>query len=153
SILLLSEDTAGTAHETLAALARHMLRLIDPAIGTHHIRFEPPDSPAVKRAIRANLWESTEPRDQNDRRALIAYIATKLCEGPRSFVLFHFDGDLPWSSRDRDRRAEKFRRLIEGDVFQLVEHRRRQLSEEQRRHGEPSIAQLFRIIPHYSIEA
>jgi hypothetical protein len=84
SILVLSEDSAHDAHATLVELAKRMLRFIDPKCGIHRIRFEPPDNEQARRALRGNLWKSTNPREQVFRRALIGYIATKLLEDRRA---------------------------------------------------------------------
>lgn len=159
SVLVLTEDTASDARTTLEALARKIFLLIDPSCQTHRIRFEPPESEAVQRALRGNLWKSAEPRDQNDRRALIGYIATKLLEGPRSFVLFHIDGDRPWSEREQSENVTKFGQFIERDVRQFIEHRRQLALAAGPRRGivggelVPALDQLIRVTPHYSIEA
>ena len=42
SFLVVGEDSAGNAHETLVALARKLLRLVDPYYDEQHVRFEPP---------------------------------------------------------------------------------------------------------------
>lgn len=172
SVLVLSEDSGEGAHDTLATLAKKMFLLVDPACQTHHIRFEPPDHEGAKQALRGNLWKSGEPRDQARRRDLIGYVATKLFEGPASFVLFHVDGDRPWSDArgsSTDGRSEnerKFRRFIEHEVLQFVELRRRRMTETGRRSTGvasapaglsgahvPDMRQLLLAVPFYSIEA
>ena len=160
SILVLSEDSAHDAHATLVELAKRMLRFIDPKCGIHRIRFEPPDNEQARRALRGNLWKSTNPREQVFRRALIGYIATKLLEGPASFVMFHVDGDRPWSARDSCENLDKFQRFIERDVTQFVEHRRQSGADVRGKPGVsanaadlPSMEQLLRITPFYSIES
>jgi len=154
SVLVLSEDSGRGAHETLASLAKKMFLFIDSSCQTQHIRFEPPEHEGARQALRGNLWKSRELRDQPRRRDLIGYIATKLCEGSTSFVLFHVDGDRPYSKVasglrgssagvDRDAPAvpsraprvkesenvEKFRQFIEREVIQFIEHRRRRAAE------------------------
>lgn len=150
SVLVLSEDSGRGAHDTVAALAKKMFLLIEPACQTQRVRFEPPANEGARQALRGNLWKSREPRDQPRRRDLIGYIATKLFEGPTSFVLFHLDGDCPFSAMGAEPRVHgssrsdggersgddpavgseiqnvrKFRQFIEQEVLQFVEHRRR----------------------------
>lgn len=151
SFLVLGEDSAGDAHLTLVALARKMLRLVDDNYDWQQIRFEPPESPGARAALRGNLWKSKSPRDYNDRRALIGYIATKLLEGETSFVLYHIDGDRTWADREESENVRKFRAFIETDVRQFVEHRRRQMGRDV--DGEFSLAQLLVMVPFYSLEA
>lgn len=160
SILVLSEDSAADAHATLVEVAKRMLRFIDPKCGIHRIRFEPPDNEQARRALRGNLWKSTNPREQVFRRALIGYIATKLLEGPASFVMFHVDGDRPWSARDSSENLDKFQRFIARDVIQFVEHRRQSVTDGRKKLPEstsptelPSMDQLLRITPFYSIDS
>ena len=172
SVLVLSEDSGEGAHDTLATLAKKMFLLIDPACQTQHVRFEPPESEGARQALRGNLWKSELPRDQPKRRDLIGYVATKLFEGPRSFVLFHLDGDRTWSeARSSSPAAEsenvlKFRRFIEHEVLQFVELRRRRMAEIPRRSvgvssapspapgaHVPDMRQLLLAVPFYSIEA
>jgi hypothetical protein len=151
SFLVLEEDSAGDSHLTLVALAKKMFRLIDDSYDWQQIRFEPPERPGAKAALRGNLWKSENPRDYNDRRALIGYIATKLLEGETSFVLYHIDGDRTWRDRGESENLRKFREFIETDVRQFVEHRRRQMGRDV--DGEFSLAQLLVMVPFYSLEA
>ncbi len=171
SVLVLSEDSGEGAHDTVVSLARKMFLLIDPAVQTQHIRFEPPEVEGVKQALRGNLWKSEEPRDQPKRRDLIGYVATKLFEGPRSFVLFHVDGDRTWSEArssapaGQSENVLKFQRFIEHEVLQFVELRRRRMAETTRRSTGvvpaprepiahvPDMRQLLLAVPFYSIES
>lgn len=172
SVLVLSEDSGRGAHDTLASLARKMFLFIDPASQTQHIRFEPPENEGARQALRGNLWKSREPRDQPKRRDLIGYIATKISEGPASFVLFHVDGDRPFSAVEavsgvpgaervmESENVEKFRQFIEREVLQFIEHRRRRAAETPRRSPAslsappvPEMQQLLLAVPYYSIEA
>lgn len=152
SFLVLGEDSALDAHETLVALARKILRLVDAYHDPQHIRFEPPPQEGKGvRLLRGNLWKSRNPEDYRDRRDLIGYLATKLLEGERTFVLYHIDGDRPWSEREESENVEKFRDFIETDVRQFVEHRRRQSG--QPVSDGPSLSQLLLMVPFHSIEA
>jgi hypothetical protein len=150
SFLVLGEDSAGDAHLTLVALAKKILRLVDPYHDDQHIRFEPPEGAGVRAALRGNLWKSKKPSDYAKRRDLIGYVATKLLEGDRAFVLYHVDGDRPWAERGESENARKFRDFIETDVRQHVEHRLRQSG---RPAGEISLSQLLLMVPYYHLEA
>jgi hypothetical protein len=152
SFLVLGEDSATDAPATLVALARKILRLVDSYHDEQHVRFEPPPAKgtSVGAALRGNLWKSKEPRDYAKRRDLIGYIATKLLEGERAFVIYHVDGDRRWSERESGENARKFRDFIETDVRQFIEHRLRQTG---RPPGEISVAQLLLLVPHYSLES
>jgi hypothetical protein len=150
SFLVLGEDSADDAHLTLVALAKKMLRLVDPYHDDQLIRFEPPDNPSVRAALRGNLWKSKEPRDYAKRRDLIGYIATKLLESDHSFVLFHVDGDRRWSEREDGENARKFRDFIQTEVRQFIEHR---LLQTKRAPQEISLSQLLLMLPYYSLEA
>ncbi|WP_437729943.1 hypothetical protein [Sorangium sp. So ce1335] len=151
SILVLSEDSAGGAHDTLVALAKNLLRLVDSSYDWQQVRFEPPEGEGVRKALRGNLWKSREPRDYRARLDLIGYIATKLLEGDRAFVLYHIDGDRPWTEREASENVTKFRSFIETDVRQFVEHRRRQTGRAPA--GDLALSQLLLVVPYYSIEA
>lgn len=150
SFLVLGEDSAGDAHATLVALAKKLLRLIDPYHDSDEVRFEPPEGASVRAALRGNLWKSRAPADYAKRRELIGYIATKLLEGERSFVIFHVDGDRPWGERADGENARKFEEFIATDVKAFVEHRLRKA-------GRPvdglALSQLLLLVPYYSIES
>lgn len=55
-VLVLSEDSAGSALASLRALARSMLRLVDPSHQEQRVDLEPEDEEA-QRAMHANLWK------------------------------------------------------------------------------------------------
>lgn len=150
SFLVLGEDSAGDAHATLVTLARKILRVVDPYYDEQHVRFEPPQDATVRAALRGNLWKSKEPRDYPKRRELIGYIATKLLEGERAFVLYHVDGDRKWAERESGENVRKFHEFIETDVRQFIDHR---LQKSGRAAGEVSLSQLVLMVPFYSIEA
>jgi hypothetical protein len=150
SFLVLGEDSAGDAHLTLVALAKKILRLVDPYYDDQHIRFEPPEGAGVRAALRGNLWKSKRPSDYAKRRDLIGYVATKLLEGDRAFVLYHVDGDEPWRKGAESENVRKFRDFIETDVRQHVEHRLRQSGKPA---GEVALSQLLLMVPYYHLEA
>lgn len=175
SILVLSEDSSPRAHEVMSRLATHAFRLVDAAVWAHRIRFEPASDDA-RRAMRANMWRSTNSRDHQRQVALRRSIATKLCEH-NGFVIFHFDGDAIWTKRDTCLTKAQFQRLIVDQVRLLVaanispprnaaQRRRRPLPkrspadvpEEANADGAAAaldkvMHRLFCFVPFYSIES
>ncbi|XXT14859.1 hypothetical protein WME94_31885 [Sorangium sp. So ce429] len=148
SVLVLGEDSGEGAHETLVALAKKLFRLVDSNYDWQHIRFEPLEDASLRVVLRGNEWKN---RNHPKRRDLMGYIATKLLEGDRAFVLYHIDGDRPWAARETSENIEKFRDFIQIDVPQFFEHRRRQSSRAPA--GALALSQLLLLVPYYSIEA
>lgn len=113
SILLLTEDSGCDSHETLRALVKKMLLLVDPACQTQPQRLELcPQPEHAARAMHANIWKSRSPRDRFKLVDLRETIATKLLEED-GFVFFHFDGDRPWGERTESEWARDRARLDE----------------------------------------
>lgn len=124
-ILVLSEDSSDHAHEVVVALARSMLKIVDPAVQTQRerLRFDEERGDA-RRAVRANLWRSTAEADQPFIRALLRAIVRQLLivddEGRRSgFVFLHYDGDETYSNQERSdarRHFDDLRLKVEQQV-------------------------------------
>jgi hypothetical protein len=148
SFLVLSEDSAKDADETIVALAKKLLLQIDAQTQTHRLHFEPANE-AAKLSMRANLWKSRNPKDHAARITLRQAIATKLLErNVPGFVLFHFDGDRAWRERNSSENVQSF----EDDIVLPV---RRIILEHGRSAQQVDIAleRLFRFVPFYSIES
>ncbi|WP_437774385.1 hypothetical protein [Sorangium sp. So ce1097] len=148
SLLVLGEDSGEGAHQTLVALAKKIFRLVDSNYDWQHIRFEPPEDPSIRLVLRGNEWKN---RNHPKRRDLMGYIATKLLEGDRAFVLYHIDGDRTWAARETSENVEKFSDFIQIDVRRFIEHRLRQSGRAPV--GELTLSQLLLLVPYYSIEA
>lgn len=153
SILVLSEDSADQAYDTVRELTLSVLRLVDEKVRTHRIRFEPLENKQARRALRANTWKSKKPEDQQAIRDLHRAIANKLAER-NGFVVFHFDGDRKWTERAKSENCSKFAGFIttiEQVLRDPTVHRGRfprsesQISEAKER--------LLPLVPFYSIEA
>ena len=124
-ILVLSEDGSDHAHEVVVALARSMLKMVDPLVQTQRerIRFDE-ERGEGRRAVRANLWRSTSEDDEPFLRALLRAIVRQLLivddEGRRSgFVFLHYDGDETYSNRegsDARRHFAELRLKVEQQV-------------------------------------
>lgn len=143
--LVLSEDGSHDAVPSLVALTKRMCQLVVPAVGTHRLRFEPPE-PRLRRSLTANKWRSRSAEDQFLRTELVRTIATHLLR-PEGFVIFHFDGDTCYRERAASPNPEQFGRQIVSPVSQLL--RQRRTDDEAAR-----IAQkLITYVPHYCVEA
>lgn len=157
SILVLTEDSAKDAHDTIAAIAKRMLLQVDPASRTHRIEFEPQNALA-RRAMHGNLWKSRNPRDRQKLVDLRQTIATKLVEGALvgsesvpGFVFFHVDGDRPWAERAESENVARFAEFIRTYVEPIVAdalQKKGIVAELPAR-----MLRLRRLTPFYSIEA
>ena len=143
--LVLSEDGSHDAVPALVALTKRMCQLMEPAVSTHRLRFEPPE-PRLRRSLTANKWKSRSAEDQFLRTELVRYIATHLLR-PEGFVIFHFDGDARYGDRASSLNPAQFDRQIVGPVTQLL--RQRRTDEEAARIAQKLIA----YVPHYCVEA
>jgi hypothetical protein len=148
TVLILTEDGSKHAHATLEALAKKMFRLVEPACQTQRERIgiDPRDE-RTQQAMAGNLWKSTRREDQQAIVDLRRSIATKLLEREvPGFVLFHFDGDRPWTKASSSENTAKFGRVIRDPVGLLVAGRTPD--------GSPDpLSKLIPVIPFYSIEA
>jgi hypothetical protein len=108
SIVILTEDSGKDGRATVEALARRMLDLVVPRFQSQRIQFVPRD-PVEQEAMRGNLWKTDgkNPVEHQRRVRLRRYLVRQLSL-PDSFVLFHIDGDRPWSDRHTSENTEKF---------------------------------------------
>lgn len=117
SLLVLSEDGSPYAHRVLSKLASRMLQLVEPGVHSQKIHFQPAEE-ATSLGVRANLWKSWKspnPRDLRSLKNLRRKLATKVLEeGAPGYVLFHFDGDRPWSARETSENTKKFELFLES---------------------------------------
>lgn len=123
SILLLTEDSAEDACFTIEALVHKMLLLVDERCRKNRIEFEPQNERS-REATRGMAWRSTKPEDRPKLIDLGRTIAAQLLEGDDEpgFVLFHFDGDCPWSKRKKGFKSlEKFETFVLQFVENVVE--------------------------------
>lgn len=149
SILVLTEDSGKHAHDTIAALCKKMLQLLEPACQTQRIAFEPAKESA-RHVVNANRWKSG--KKHRELVDLVQTIATTICEHNR-FVFFHVDGDCAWSRRGSTDSVEKF----ESRIIRAV--RARLLAGGVRKEPIPAseveslLMRLRLIMPFYSVEA
>lgn len=156
TILLLTEDSAKEACDTLAAVAKRMLLLVDPHSRTHRIAFEP-HSDGARRAMLGNAWKSAEPRDHAKRVELGRAIAAKLLESdPPGFAFIHVDGDRVWAERSTSENRAKLDEFVQGFVEQSVDAALRKQHIETGALEAAKAAAMARfhpVMPFYSIEA
>ena len=143
SVLVLTEDSGKQAQSAVQAALRHALKRVVPGTRTNRVALEPASEDA-RVAMRANRW-----REKKDRRRLrvrlVRAIATKILEDD-GFVVFHHDGDTPWSDRPSPH-AAAFERLVRQPVEALVRQERDAETAAER------IPRLHTLVPHYSLEA
>jgi hypothetical protein len=159
SVLVLTEDSSPSVHDTLVPLARKLLQFVERHTRSNRVHFEPAE-PEARLAVRANLWRSWEaPHRSNERsiRILRRTLATKILEPEvPGYVLFHFDGDCSWSEREAPEHAWKFesfssfvqglRPIVEGYMQKLG----LPLDDAE---VESRLSRICAIVPFYSIES
>lgn len=150
SILLLSEDRSDDAFPALKALSQKMLRLIAPQHGSSCVQFLPLSDRQAQQAAHGNLWKSRSERHRQQRIALMkTLVATVLAQD--RIVVFHIDGDVPWSQREHSQNRAQFAHFLTeiAQKFEKPGHPGRSAAELQ-----AALAQrLLLLTPHYSIEA
>ncbi|AUX43751.1 hypothetical protein SOCE26_052060 [Sorangium cellulosum] len=121
SIVILTEDSGADGRATVEALVGRMLELVAPGYGRHRVDFLPSE-PREEEAMRGNVWKTDgrNPVDHERRVRLLRYIARKLLL-PDTFVVFHIDGDRPWSERSTSENLAKFDRRVLTVLPQVVE--------------------------------
>lgn len=145
SVMVLTEDSGADAYDTVRALVKEMLKLLVPAVWTHRIDFKPLEDERARLAMRGTTWQSTNPLDEPARRLLIRSIITELLK-PHGFVLYHIDGDVPWSQRESSTNVREFLARMIAPIEAGV--RSRVPAEVETR------MKRFRLlVPFYSIEA
>jgi hypothetical protein len=161
SFLILTEDSAMNACEPLEALVKRMLLLVDPAVQTHRIKFEPRDE-AARLAMRGTSWKSKPDDFGHPKLVLLGrIIAAKLLEEDDApgFVIFHIDGDRVWADRESSENVQKFPAFVQSYVAPSLDatlrrRRDRTLDEEAlERAKETALARLLRLTPFWCIEA
>ena len=149
--MVLTEDGGKDAYDTIRVLAKEMLKLLVPAMRTDRIGFKPLEDENARRAVQANLWKSTRPEDRRSIVLLIRTIITELLK-PDGFVLYHIDGDQPWSQRMS---SDNVRQFHERMLAPIREGLREALKKENHPEGEHTkrLTRLRLLVPFYSIEA
>jgi hypothetical protein len=152
SMLILTEDSHPRAFQTIRLLAPKLLRLVHPDTATHRILFEPGKN--TKGSTRANRWKSKNPQDHALRADLLQELATKVLEDDvPGYVLFHIDGDRPWSQHESSENVQKFDAFVQllGPTVEGALKRRGLPAAEA--DVQARLRRICRVTPFYSIEA
>ncbi len=149
---VLTEDSAGDAHQVIATLLKKIFLFMDSACQTQRIQFRPLEEPRLRIATLPPRWNSSDPKDEFYLRDLGLYIATQLLKSePPAFVFFHFDGDTKWSAREEGVNAPRFEERVRSRVRHRVRAVLAKRQEEARL--EPVMARLRVLVPYYCVEA
>ena len=129
SIVILTEDDGMDGRATVEALARRMLHLVVPGLGSHRVRFVPREA-REEEAMRGSSWkdrgrnpEGRTPEARERRVRLLRYIARRLSQ-PETFVLFHIDGDRTWDLRHTSENTAEFDRIVRVALPQVADRGR-----------------------------
>lgn len=155
SVLLVSEDGSDAALPVMRALTHKLFGRLAPSYRSDQLQIEPLKSAEARLASIGQRWKSQNPKDEPLKRELLRELASKLAEGPDSFVIFHVDGDCRFSD---SRQGTRFASL---DALQRFVGRIPQLAAARPtpgRNDADSLAcamreRLFFMLPFYSIEA
>ncbi|HRI63084.1 MAG TPA: hypothetical protein PK156_02570 [Polyangium sp.] len=159
-IFVLTEDTSkkNDARATVEALVRKMLPLVVTNCRVHdRVAFLPTD-PHEQEAMHGCVWKGDKPRDHDARVRLQRYIARRLRE-PRTFVVFHVDGDVPWEKRAASENKQKFEAFVvriaqaAGAGHRNVQKSRRAPPQESNLPVEPDLDNLIVLMPFYTLES
>jgi len=108
SIVVLSEDAGPDGRATVEALVRKMLDLVP---SEHRARdrvvFLPLDPHEGEVMPSGSVWKSKTPTDHDARVRLQRFVARKLSQAG-TYVVFHVDGDQPWSKRAKSPQRDEF---------------------------------------------
>ena len=119
AVLILTEDGSAQAPSAILALANAMCRAICPGLHTPPLKQEPLEV-SHRKALSGNRWRSDVQRDHRAITQLVRLIAAHLkrCDG---FVIFHFDGDLPYQRRGEADKPADFDKKVRQRVRFLLE--------------------------------
>lgn len=147
SIALLTEDRSEATWRGLKAILEKLLRRFDER-GAPIMEVVPVD-PQFRPILTANRWRSRNVRDEQQKRELWRYIARKIAE-PGGFVVFHYDGDTPWSQRGHSSGTALFERELRVRVEQVLNTSQSKLSTSD---IQSRMRRLIPCVPFYSVEA
>lgn len=146
AVLVLTEDTGNDAHATVCAVARKLLRLIEPGLDERHLHFDQADELA-RAGMNFTCYKSSNPRDYAKKVTLAQAIARHLLTDERdTAVLVHVDADGPWSTRDEVHLCANARRFSEEIVRRVAA-----LLEQQRQPHR--LDQIALLVPFWTLES
>lgn len=142
-ILVLTEDSAESAPGVIRELSRKLLQRVH-AHPSQLITWPRADTEKA-RTCHAMRWRSTSRFDEPAVRDLARWVAQELFS---SFVLFHIDGDVPWSQRPGLNLA-----ALDGFKGRVKQNLLAAKNSKTEREREDLLEKFIPIVPYYSIEA
>ncbi len=161
SLVILTEDSGKDGRGTIEALVRKMLGLVVPGCRLHDRAAFLPAVAEEEEAMRGNVWKTDgkNPREHDKRVRLLRYIARHLSQKD-TFVVFHIDGDRPWSRRAESENVAKFELRVRSLLPQVAANGRTSTQKARRAAGvetppQPALhlEHLLLLCPFRSIEA
>lgn len=150
ALLLLSEDKEPVSGDTLVPLVRAGLRIRVPGLRVNRVRIERPGE-ELARAAQSTNWKREDAKGHRLRTTLYRYIASHvLQDAPAGFVVYHIDGDRPWSSHPGSENTRKFASNLVAGVRREIVSMKPQLASDD---VDRRVARLRPFVPFYSIEA
>jgi hypothetical protein len=145
SFLVLTEDTGKNADEVPRRFLAMLLNQVSPGrITSNDQRSWEPATPEAREVAGFNAW--TSPR--RDLVIFRQHIATRLSR-EHGFVIWHIDGDVPYTNSEEFDKGSKFEQRIRQPVRALLEWKLKLSSEE----ANWLLEKLLLLVPYYSIEA
>jgi hypothetical protein len=157
-IVVLTEDTSKDARATVEALVRKMLPLVVPNCRVYDRIAFLPTEPREHEAMHGGAWKGDKQRDHDARVRLQRYIARRLCE-PKTFVVFHVDGDTPWENRAQSENVRKFGAFVvriaqaAGAGQRSVQKSRRSPTPDANAAPEIDLDRFIPLVPFYTLES
>lgn len=156
-ITLGSEDGSANAARVVGHIVSATLRIAHPqSPDLQFLWHYCPTKDGPWRALRKNLWKSTNQRDHHAIVEFVRTIAYELLREDRVvFVVLHVDGDTSWRARKTSENALKFEEIVRKRVrMVLLDHLS---SKKPALDSDAEIARrmtrLVLAMPFYSIEA
>lgn len=164
SIAVFTEDTSPNARETIETLVRRMLRLAAPGCRADRVAFLPDDAKEREQVRRfgGTVWKTDgkSPQEREKRMELLRWVARQLAL-TNTFVAFHIDADVPFSTRETSENRTKFEARFLIDLRHMSQAPRASVTRARRRldaSDAPAtvlvrLDHLILLCPHPSIES
>lgn len=145
TFVVLTEDSAEAAPETVTRLLKKMLGAIAPYDATR-LAFKVGEK-GVREGAAGNAWRCHDEFSNPNVTRLLRFLVTRVLREDH-YIFFHVDGDTTWSNRAKSKTVADFdERVVARVAKQLVAQ------------NIPSarvaamLSRIVRCTPHYSIEA
>jgi hypothetical protein len=156
-IYLIYEDKSKQMIEGWIALAKKIVRLVNPNCRTDLIDFSPVLNKELKWAAIPSNWMSSNPKDYQKLIQFRRFLANLLLE-ENSFVFFHFDADCPYHDFYNENKNKNFYDKYLNGILPYIQsiiygHLSKQHEMAQSHLIDNLIKKIMTLIPSYSIEA